>query len=115
MRRAKAEALGTRIACDACYRATGASRQPPPGMIQVSGWRGASLGVPVTVHDLNGQPLFYDFPVVGPDGGPLGAIRASAATPLGAAVASVSLGPARWEMGAACLRHVRRGMGTASA
>lgn len=72
-----------------------------PGL---AGWRGASLDPHTTIYDLNGQPLFYDFPVAGPDGAPLGMIRASAATPLGDPVLSVYLGPARWSVSRATQR-----------
>jgi hypothetical protein len=72
-----------------------------PGL---AGWRGASLDPHTTVYDLNGEPLFYDFPVAGPDGAPLGMVRASAATPLGDPVLSVYLGPARWSVSRAAER-----------
>lgn len=66
-----------------------------PGL---AGWRGANLDAHTTVYDLNGQPLFYDLPVTGPDGAPLGMVRASAATPLGDPVLSVYLGAVRWSV-----------------
>lgn len=62
-----------------------------PGMLD---WRGANLGRPVTVYDLNDEPLFYDFPVLSRGRQRLGLIRASASRVIGVPVPSIHLGPA---------------------
>jgi len=62
-----------------------------PGMVD---WRGANLGRPVTVYDLNDEPLFYDFPVLSRGRERLGLIRASASRVIGVPVPSIHLGPA---------------------
>jgi hypothetical protein len=43
----------------------------------------ANLGRPVTVYDLNNEPLFYDFPVVSRKRQSIGLVRASASRVLG--------------------------------
>jgi hypothetical protein len=70
----------------------------------MSHWIGAVLGDQVTVYDLNGEPLFYDFTVFSPTNEPLGLVRASASRVLGAPVMSVYLGAPRWNVGQAFLR-----------
>ena len=72
-----------------------------PGL---AGWRGASLDAPVTVFDLNGQPLFYDFPVIGVNGDGVGTVRAAAATPLAEPIMSTYVGPVRWSVSPATER-----------
>lgn len=66
-----------------------------PGL---AGWRGVHLDAPATIHDLNEQPLFYDFPVIAANGGEIGVVRAAAATPLADPVVSTYLGPAPWSV-----------------
>jgi hypothetical protein len=71
-----------------------------PGM---ANWWGANLGRPVSIHDLNGQPLFYDIPVFSPESEQLGLVRASASRVLGVPAPTVYLGGPRWRTGEATL------------
>lgn len=70
-------------------------------------WAGAVLGDFVTVYDLNGEPLFYDFSVVSPANEPLGLVRAAASRVLGVPVMSVYLGAPRWNAGQAFMKVTR--------
>jgi hypothetical protein len=67
-------------------------------------WRRSRLAEPVTIHDLNGEPLFYDFTVTSLEGEPMGLVRASANRSLAEPVTSVYLGGPRWDLGTALLR-----------
>lgn len=70
-------------------------------------WAGAVLGDFVTVYDLNGEPLFYDFSVISPANEPLGLVRAAASRVLGAPVMSVYLGAPRWNASQAFMKVTR--------
>jgi hypothetical protein len=71
-----------------------------PGL---AAWRGANLGESTMVYDLNGYPLFYDFPVVSPQHEQIGLIRTSANRVLGAPVSSMYIGGPRWDAGKATI------------
>jgi hypothetical protein len=71
-----------------------------PGMAL---WRGANLGESTTIYDLNGQVLFYDFPVLTPQREQVGTIRASANRVLGVQVPTTYLGGPRWNVSRAIL------------
>lgn len=59
-------------------------------------WDDAVLGNdPVVIHDLNGQPLFYQYPVL-KNGIPVGTIKTSASTVLPSSVAAIGLKPPYW-------------------
>ncbi|MGD1993267.1 MAG: C39 family peptidase [Anaerolineae bacterium] len=64
-----------------------------PGMTT---WRGANLGESTLIYDLNGRPLFYDFPVLSPQREQVGTIRASASRVLGVPAPTTYLGGPRW-------------------
>jgi hypothetical protein len=72
-----------------------------PGMTT---WRGAHLGESTLIYDLNGQPLFYDFPVLSSEHEPVGTIRASASRVLGTPAPTSYLGGPRWNVSRATLR-----------
>jgi len=72
-----------------------------PGM---TAWRGFVLGEASTIHDLNGQPLFHDFPVLSSDGDPIGTVRASASRVLGVPVLATYLGGPRWDLNKAAIQ-----------
>jgi hypothetical protein len=63
---------------------------------------------PLTLFDLNGQPLFYDYPLVG-GGVTVGTIRTAANRKLGSPVISMSHTPPGWtpEIGRVCLSQSR--------
>ena len=71
-----------------------------PGMTT---WRGANLGELTTIYDLNGLPLFYDFPVLSPQCEQVGTVRASASRVLGVPVVTTYIGGSRWNTSAAAL------------
>lgn len=71
-----------------------------PGMTE---WWGANLGEPRLIHDLNGQPLFYDFPILSLNNEQLGLVRASANRVLGVPAPTVYMGGLRWHVGDATL------------
>lgn len=58
----------------------------------IAGWRGANLGQPIIIYDLNGEPLFYDFPVHNNERKQLGQIRTSASRINGVPVQSIQMG-----------------------
>ncbi len=63
--------------------------------------RGAKLASsPIPVHDTNGEPLFHDYLLEGPEG-VVGTIRTAAHRALGSPLVSVSHGAPGWEPGAA--------------
>jgi hypothetical protein len=72
-----------------------------PGM---TAWRGFILGDASTIQDLNGQPLFHDFPVLSPEGNPIGTVRASASRVLGVPVLATYLGGPRWDLNKAAIQ-----------
>ena len=51
----------------------------------------------MSVYDLNGEPLFYDFPVFSSEREPLGLIRTGASRVIGIPVLSAYLGATRWD------------------
>jgi hypothetical protein len=64
-------------------------------------WAAARIASePQVIHDLNGQPLFLDFPLVSNDG-EVGYARAAASRVVGAPVLSVELGARHWSFPAA--------------
>lgn len=71
-----------------------------PGMTT---WRGANLGESTLIYDLNGQPLFYDFPVLSSQREQVGTIRASASRVLGVPAPTTYLGGPRWNVSRAIL------------
>lgn len=71
-----------------------------PGMTK---WRGANLGESTLIYDLNGLPLFYDFPVLSGQREQVGTIRASASRVLGVPIPTSYLGGARWNVSRAIL------------
>jgi hypothetical protein len=70
-----------------------------PGM---TAWRGANLGEPTLIYDLNDQTLFYDFPVLSSQREQVGTVRASASRVLGVPAPTTYLGGPRW--------HISRGI-----
>ncbi|MCK4784975.1 MAG: hypothetical protein KAV87_14580, partial [Desulfobacteraceae bacterium] len=72
-----------------------------PGMTT---WYGANLGNAATIHDLNGQPLFYDFPVLSPQREQIGLVRTAASRVLGVPVVDIYLGGPHWTPGRATLQ-----------
>lgn len=74
------------------------------GLPGLTGWRAPTLDPPITVHDLDGHPLFYDFPVRNANGSQVGVARAAAATALAQPVMSVYLGRMRWDVAGATER-----------
>jgi hypothetical protein len=60
--------------------------------------RGANLGRPTTVYDLNNEALFYDFPVVSSKGERIGLVRASASRVLGVPVPSIYVTAPPWNV-----------------
>jgi hypothetical protein len=74
-----------------------------PGMVH---WRGANLGRPQTVYDLNNQPLFYDFPVMSRLREQLGLIRTSASRVIGVPAVSTYLGETPWDVRGATAKAV---------
>ena len=71
-----------------------------PGMTT---WGGVNLGELTTIYDLNGLPLFYDFPVLSPLHEQVGTVRASASRVLGVPVPTTYIGGSRWNTSAATL------------
>ena len=71
--------------------------QVATGLPNLISWPGAALGKePVEIADLNGNPLFFDYPVrKGED--VLGVVRASASKIAGSVVVSLMLGPPGWD------------------
>lgn len=63
--------------------------------------RGARLAEPDTIYDLNGNVLFYDFPVTGLDYEPIGLVRTAASRFIGTPVVSFYPGGIRWDIGRA--------------
>jgi len=72
-----------------------------PGMTT---WYGANLDEATTIHDLNGQPLFYDFPVLSPQREQIGLVRTAASRVLGVPVVDIYLGGPHWTPGRATLQ-----------
>jgi len=66
-----------------------------PGM---TNWMGTSLGESVSVYDLNGELLFYDFPVLSRYGKIVGQVRASASRVTGVPVVSIDLTAPGWNI-----------------
>jgi len=66
-----------------------------PGMTT---WIGANLEEPTTIYDLNGLPLFYDYPVLSPHHEQVGMIRASASRVLGAPVPATYISGPHWDI-----------------
>lgn len=66
-----------------------------PGMTT---WIGANLGEPTTIYDLNGLPLFYDYPVLSPQREKVGMIRASASRVLGVPVPATYISGPHWDI-----------------
>lgn len=66
-------------------------------VVDFEGWGGFELDPePLTIHDLNGQVLFYEFGVM--DGKELvGSVKASASKIIGSAVPTVEFGPRGWD------------------
>lgn len=56
--------------------------------------------VPTTIYDINGSPLFYDFPV-SVRGGHGGGVRTAASRILGSPVVALELGSRHWSYNAA--------------
>jgi hypothetical protein len=54
----------------------------------------------MTVNDLDGRPLFYEFDVYEQEE-PVGSVRASASQTLGPSILSIELGPRRWDASSA--------------
>ena len=57
---------------------------------------GRIADTPLTIHDLDGRALFFDFEVVGDDG-MLGTVQASASREIGPAVLATRVGERRWD------------------
>jgi hypothetical protein len=59
-------------------------------------WMGSKLGRPTLVYDINGQPLFYDYPLITTRRKNVGLIRTSANRLLGESILSTIVGKAPW-------------------
>lgn len=78
----------------------------------VADWlKGRVRKAPVTIYDINGSPLFYDFPVVG-HGGEGGIVRTAASRVLGKPIIAIELSNRHWNFNKAVkklLPKVRKG------
>ena len=72
-----------------------------PGMTT---WIGANLEEPTTIYDLNGLPLFYDYPVLSLQHEKVGMIRASASRVLGVPVPATYISGPHWDIKSATQR-----------
>ena len=73
-----------------------------PGL-ETDAWDDAGIGDDmVIINDLNGQPLFYQYPVL-KNGAPVGTLRISASEVLPSSVAAIGLKPSYWTPGKAAI------------
>jgi hypothetical protein len=86
----------------------GVLKNAATGMPELSGWvAGTVKKTPLTIHDINGQPLFHDFQVAR-GSKVFGSVRVAASKVLGSGVISTELGARSWDFDVAARKLAPR-------